>query len=82
MAEGGGGGADEWPPIAAHGLVGDLRTCALVGIDATIDWFCAGRFDSPSVFGSLLDPTAGSWRMEAADGAARPTSSTSRTPPC
>lgn len=55
-------------PIAAHGLIGDLRTCALVGIDGTVDWFCAGRFDSASVFGSLLDPDAGSWRMEAVDG--------------
>ncbi|WP_148613428.1 glycoside hydrolase family 15 protein [Nocardioides rubriscoriae] len=59
----------EWLPIAGHGLVGDLRTCALVGIDATIDWFCAGRFDSASVFGSLLDPDAGSWTMEPVDGA-------------
>ncbi|MEO9322867.1 glycoside hydrolase family 15 protein [Nocardioides sp. C4-1] len=54
---------DTWRPIAAHGLVGDLRTCALVGTDGTIDWFCAGRFDSPSVFGSILDPDAGEWRL-------------------
>ncbi|MFB9312978.1 glycoside hydrolase family 15 protein [Nocardioides plantarum] len=59
----------DWPPIAAHGLIGDLRTCALVGTDATVDWFCAGRFDSASVFGSLLDPDAGSWTMQAVDGA-------------
>ena len=59
----------DWPPIAAHGLIGDLRTCALVGTDATVDWFCAGRFDSASVFGSLLDPDAGSWTMAAVDGA-------------
>lgn len=58
-----------WPPIAAHGLIGDLRTCALVGTDATIDWFCAGRFDSASVFGSLLDPDAGSWTIAPVDGA-------------
>jgi GH15 family glucan-1,4-alpha-glucosidase len=56
-------------PIADHGLIGDLRTCALVGKDATIDWFCAPRFDSPSVFGSLLDPEqGGSWRLEVVDG--------------
>jgi hypothetical protein len=31
--------------IADHGLIDDLRTCALVGTDGTIDWFCAPRFD-------------------------------------
>ena len=59
----------EFLPIAQHGLIGDLRTCALVGAEGTIDWFCAGRFDSPSVFGSLLDPgKGGSWRLEPLDG--------------
>lgn len=57
-------------PIADHGVVGDLRTCALVGSDATIDWFCAGRFDSPSVLGALLDPErGGAWRLAPVDGA-------------
>lgn len=57
-------------PIADHGLIGDLRTCALVGADATIDWFCAGRFDSPSVLGALLDPDrGGAWRLAPVDGA-------------
>ncbi len=55
-------------PIEHHGLIGDLRTCALVGTDGTIDWFCAPRFDSPSVFGGLLDPDrGGAWRLEALD---------------
>jgi GH15 family glucan-1,4-alpha-glucosidase len=49
--------------IAQHGLIGDLRTAALVGTDGTIDWFCAGRFDAPSVFGALLDPDAGGWTL-------------------
>ncbi len=68
-------------PIAQHGLIGDLRTCALVGTEGTIDWFCAPRFDSPSV-------SAACWtRTRVAPGSSRastrepgPTSSTSRTP--
>jgi GH15 family glucan-1,4-alpha-glucosidase len=55
---------DEWPAIADHGLIGDLRTAALVGTDGTIDWFCAPRFDSPSVFASILDrENGGAWRI-------------------
>jgi GH15 family glucan-1,4-alpha-glucosidase len=51
--------------IADHGLIGDLRTCALVGTDGTIDWFCAPRFDSPSVFGAILDgERGGCWRVQ------------------
>ena len=46
---------DRYPPIAEHGLIGDLQTAALVTTDGTVDWFCCPRFDSPSVFGSLLD---------------------------
>ena len=56
--------ADGNVAIADHGMIGDLRTCALVGTEGTIDWFCAPRFDSPSVFGALLDPErGGAWRL-------------------
>jgi GH15 family glucan-1,4-alpha-glucosidase len=46
-------------PVAEHGLIGDLHTVALVGTDGTIDWYCAPRFDSPSVFGAILDADRG-----------------------
>jgi GH15 family glucan-1,4-alpha-glucosidase len=46
-------------PIAEHGLVGDLHTVALVGSNGTIDWYCCPAFDSPSVFGAILDQADG-----------------------
>src|SRR5512142_306812 len=50
---------DDYPLIADHGLVGDLQTAALVATDGTVDWFCSPRFDSPSIFGALLDHRRG-----------------------
>jgi GH15 family glucan-1,4-alpha-glucosidase len=59
----------DYPDIEAHGLIGDLQTAALVADDGTIDWFCAPRFDSPSIFASLLDATkGGSFRVAPAGG--------------
>jgi GH15 family glucan-1,4-alpha-glucosidase len=46
-------------PIAEHGIIGDLHSIALVATDGTIDWYCCPRFDSPSVFGSILDAGRG-----------------------
>ncbi|MEU8518843.1 glycoside hydrolase family 15 protein [Streptomyces sp. NBC_01216] len=50
---------DRYPPIADHGLVGDLQTAALVSSRGVVDWFAAPRFDSPSVFAALLDHDGG-----------------------
>jgi GH15 family glucan-1,4-alpha-glucosidase len=53
--------------IADYGLIGDLHTAALVGRNGSIDWCCAPRFDSPSVFAALLDPARGGrWRISPA----------------
>jgi GH15 family glucan-1,4-alpha-glucosidase len=46
-------------PIENHGVVGDLHTVALVALDGTIDFLCFPRFDSPTVFASLLDSEKG-----------------------
>ncbi|TLQ46369.1 glycoside hydrolase family 15 protein [Streptomyces marianii] len=55
----GGPGAPRYLPISEHGLIGDLRSAALVGTNGTIDWYCCGRFDAPSVFASILDAEKG-----------------------
>ncbi|MGZ4308519.1 MAG: glycoside hydrolase family 15 protein [Gaiellaceae bacterium] len=51
--------ASTYLSIAEHGVIGDLRTVALVGTDGTIDWYCCPRFDSPSVFAAILDRQRG-----------------------
>ena len=52
---------ERYPEISDHGLIGDLQTAALVTTDGTVDWFCCPRFDSPSVFASLLDADKGGY---------------------
>jgi alpha,alpha-trehalase len=53
----------EFPPIADYGFLSNCHTGALVAPDGSVEWLCLPRFDSPSVFGSVLDREAGSFRI-------------------
>src|SRR5215467_7916572 len=48
-----------YQPIENYGIIGNMRTVALVGMNGSIDWYCYPNFDSPSIFGALLDANNG-----------------------
>jgi alpha,alpha-trehalase len=60
-------GSSPFPPIAQYGFLSDCETCALVAPSGCVEWLCLPRFDSPSVFGSILDRDAGMFRVGPAD---------------
>ena len=45
-------------------IIGDQRTAAVLTRDATVVWYCPGRFDHPSLLAGLLDPNGGTWRID------------------
>ena len=51
-------------PIGDYGLLSDCHSAGLVSGEGSVDWLCFPRFDSPSVFGRLLDPDAGHWSIQ------------------
>ena len=48
-----------YQPIENYGIIGNMHTAALVGMNGSIDWFCCPNFDSPSVFAAILDDKKG-----------------------
>ncbi|CAA9453220.1 MAG: GH15 [uncultured Rubrobacteraceae bacterium] len=57
-----------YPPIAAYGIIGAMTTCALVSKAGSIDWLCMPDFDSPAVFGRILDWRKGGYFQIAPQG--------------
>ena len=50
-----------YQPIENYGIIGNMHTVALVGMNGSIDWFCIPSFDSPSIFGAILDQAKGGY---------------------
>ena len=59
--------ASAFPPIADYAFLSDCETCALVAPNGNVEWLCLPRFDSPSVFGAVLDRDGGGFRLAPAD---------------
>ncbi len=60
-----------YKPIEAYGVIGNMRSVALVGLEGSIDWCCLPDFDSPSVFAAILDDEKGGSFKFAVPGAER-----------
>jgi alpha,alpha-trehalase len=56
-------GDSPFPPIADYGFISDCHTGALISSDGSVEWMCLPHFDSPSLFGAILDRGAGSFRV-------------------
>ena len=55
--------ADPFPPIADYAFLSDCETTCLISSAGSVEWMCVPRPDSPSVFGALLDRSAGRFRL-------------------
>lgn len=54
----------DFEEIQDYGMIGNGRSCALISRSGSLDWLCWPRFDSPSLFGGILDPEiGGSWKI-------------------
>jgi GH15 family glucan-1,4-alpha-glucosidase len=62
-----GAGASAFPPIGDYAFLSDGEVTALIAPSGTVEWMCLPRFDSPSVFGAILDRDAGGFRLGPAD---------------
>jgi GH15 family glucan-1,4-alpha-glucosidase len=60
-------GTDDFPGIGEYAFLSDCHTGALIAPDGSVEWLCLPRFDSPSIFGALLDRDAGRFRIGPSD---------------